>query len=234
MKITVEQNGPYVVSGNVPLVRKRQIVTEFGEPVAWEKEGDVQAGESYELCRCGHSAGKPFCDSSHNGIEWDGAESTVTNTTAERRETHPGGKQIVVRRDYSVCAEAGFCGTRLTNIKRMLAAGDPHDTALRSQIIAMVERCPSGSYTYALEGADVDIEPDLPKQIAVVTEITSSGPIEGPLWVTGNIAIERADGQPMETRNRVTLCRCGLSSNKPLCDGAHRAAQERAAAGKTG
>jgi CDGSH-type Zn-finger protein len=44
----------------------------------------------------------------------------------------------------------------------------------------------------------------------------------GPLWVTGNIPILRADGQPLEIRNRVTLCRCGCSGAKPLCDGAHR------------
>jgi CDGSH-type Zn-finger protein len=223
MKITIQENGPYVVEGHVPLVRKVQVVTEFGEPIAWEKEGDIQATESYELCRCGHSADKPFCDSSHNNIEWDGTETAEANTTAERRELDPGGKQIVVHRDYSLCASAGFCGTRLTNIKRMLAQAAPDDTAVRSQIIAMIERCPSGSYTYTLEGADGDNEPDLPAQIAVTTEITSSGPIEGPLWVSGGIPIERADGQPMETRNRLTLCRCGLSGNKPLCDGSHRA-----------
>lgn len=89
--------------------------------------------------------------------------------------------------------------------------------------MAMVERCPSGSYTYSIDEPGGDIEPDLPQQVAVTTEITSDGPIAGPLWVTGRIAIERADGQPLEPRNRVTLCRCGLSKNKPLCDGTHRA-----------
>jgi hypothetical protein len=88
--------------------------------------------------------------------------------------------------------------------------------------MAMIERCPSGSYAYALEEGEDDIEPDLPQQIAITTEITSDGPIAGPLWVTGNIPIERADGQPFETRNRVTLCSCGLSNSKPLCDGMHR------------
>jgi CDGSH-type Zn-finger protein len=29
------------------------------------------------------------------------------------------------------------------------------------------------------------------------------------------------DGIIYETRNRVTLCRCGESQNKPLCDGIH-------------
>ena len=72
-----------------------------------------------------------------------------------------------------------------------------------------------------------DIEPDLPKQIAVTTEITSAGPIAGPLWVTGGIPVVRSDGQPFETRNRVTLCNCGQSNIKPLCDGTHRAAAQR-------
>jgi CDGSH-type Zn-finger protein len=59
-------------------------------------------------------------------------------------------------------------------------------------------------------------------QIAVTTEMTSDGPIAGPLWVTGSIPIERSDGKPFEIRNRVTLCSCGRSNNKPLCDGEHR------------
>ena len=32
--------------------------------------------------------------------------------------------------------------------------------------------------------------PDLPGQVAGITEITSHGPIAGPLWVTGAIPIE--------------------------------------------
>ena len=44
---------------------------------------------------------------------------------------------------------------------------------------------------------------------------------EGPLWVRGGIPIESADGTLYEIRNRVTLCRCDKSDNKPLCDGSH-------------
>ena len=100
---------------------------------------------------------------------------------------------------------------------------DTADTQVRAQVMAMIEHCPSGGTTYSIEESGADIEPDLPRQVAVTTEITSDGPIAGPLWVTGRIPIERADRQPLETRNRVTLCRCGLSRNKPLCDGRHRA-----------
>jgi CDGSH-type Zn-finger protein len=44
---------------------------------------------------------------------------------------------------------------------------------------------------------------------------------DGPLFVSGGIEIERTSGELLETRNRVTLCRCGQSGNKPLCDGTH-------------
>jgi len=219
-KIVVEKNGPYVVHGNVPLVCKTQVVSEYGEPIAWKKSETLETGETYKLCRCGQSSNKPFCDKTHVQNGFDGTESADTNSTMERQEIYPGGTRIVVKRDYSLCMEAGFCGNRVTNIQKMVK--DTADTRVRSQVIAMIERCPSGSYTYSIEEGEADIEPDLPQQIAVATEITSDGPIAGPLWVTGDIPVERSDGQPFETRNRVTLCCCGLSKTKPLCDGSHR------------
>lgn len=219
-RIVVEKDGPYVVHGRVPLVRKTEIVSEYGEPLTWRKDETLETGATFRLCRCGHSRTKPFCDDTHLAINFDGTETAATNTTAERRVTHKGGTNIVVRRDYAVCAEAGFCGNRLTTIQKMTPLSD--DTQIRAQIIAMAERCPSGSYTYAMAAGEADVEPDLPRQVAVTTEITSDGPIAGPLWVTGAIPIERSDGQPCEVRNRVTLCRCGRSNNKPWCDGSHR------------
>jgi CDGSH-type Zn-finger protein len=46
--------------------------------------------------------------------------------------------------------------------------------------------------------------------------------LAGALWVTGGVPVRRADGRPLETRDRMTLCRCGHSAGKPLCDGTHR------------
>jgi len=219
-KIVAQKNGPYVVHGDVPLVRKVQVVSEHGEPLTWKKGEPIETSGSYTLCSCGHSSEKPFCDGVHARIDFDGTESADTSVTAERQVTYPGGTKIVVKRDYSLCTDSGFCGNRITDIQKMVP--DTDDTQVRAQVMAMIERCPSGSFTYSIEEGEADIEPDLPQQVAVTTEITSDGPIAGPLWVTGNIPIERADGQPLETRNRVTLCRCGLSRNKPLCDGTHR------------
>jgi CDGSH-type Zn-finger protein len=39
--------------------------------------------------------------------------------------------------------------------------------------------------------------------------------------VRGGIEVHSADGRVYELRNRVALCRCGASGNKPFCDGSH-------------
>jgi CDGSH-type Zn-finger protein len=219
-KITVTKNGPYRVDGNIPLVQKTQIVSEYGEPLTWKKDKTFETCEPNYLCRCGHSNNKPYCDGTHYMVNFDGTETADPAKTADRQVVFTSGTNIIVKRDFSICTGSGFCGNQFTSVEEMVPNTD--DTPTRSNVIAMIERCPSGSYTYAIEENEGDIEPDLPEQIAVTVDITSDGPIEGPLWVTGNIPIERADGQPLETRNRVTLCCCGRSTNKPLCDGSHR------------
>ncbi len=192
-KIVITEDGPYLVQGNIPLVRKIQVVSEYGEPLTWRKGEVFETPEEYELCRCGQSGFRPFCDVTHCIIEYDGTETADTGPTAGRQQIFEGGTGIVVRRDYTLCSESGFCANRRTSIEEMV----PHtrEPETRAQVMAMIERCPSGSFVYGILEGEPDVEPDLPQQIAVTTEITSDGPIAGPLWVTGNIPIERADGR---------------------------------------
>lgn len=219
-KIKVMKDGPYLVEGNVPLVKKTQVVSEYGEPLTWKKTEDLGADESYCLCRCGKSALKPYCNGEHKSIGFDGTETASTDPTSKRQFHFAEGTHIDVRKDASLCMSAGFCGTKDKSLGELVS--ETADTNTRSQVMAMVERCPAGSLVYSIERGEEDIEPDLPKQIAATTEIATEGAIEGPFWVTGGIPVERADGKLLETRNRVTLCNCGASSNKPLCDGSHR------------
>ncbi|HSB65887.1 MAG TPA: CDGSH iron-sulfur domain-containing protein [Anaerolineales bacterium] len=213
--------GPYIVIGGIPLVSKIQVVSEYGEPLTWNKEGEIPTpGEGYFLCRCGQSAEMPFCDGTHAKIQFEGTETAPVNSTRERRETYPGCRKILIHMDANLCTAAGFCANRTTSIAEMAMHTD--DTQVRALAIAMIEHCPSGALTYALNDGGDDVEVDLPEQIAVTNEIVSEGIIRGPLWVTGGIRIIRSDGQPYESRNRVTLCNCGRSQNKPLCDGSHR------------
>lgn len=48
---------------------------------------------------------------------------------------------------------------------------------------------------------------------------------DGPLIVRGDVELRDANGDPIERRRRtVALCRCGLSTIKPFCDGTHKPA----------
>jgi CDGSH-type Zn-finger protein len=220
-RIVIIKDGPYFVYGDVPLVSKTQVVSEHGEPLTWQKTGSIAtAPGEYHLCRCGESQHKPFCDGSHRATGFDGTETADEGPSADRAMALPRGTRIVVKKDPTLCMNSGFCGMKVAGLGGFVAATD--DTKVRSLVMAMVERCPSGALTYRLTAEGEDIEPDLPQQIALTTEITSEGPIEGPLWVSGGIPVQRADGHVLETRNRLTLCNCGKSCNKPLCDGTHR------------
>jgi CDGSH-type Zn-finger protein len=59
--ITPRPNGPYLIKGPVRLV---------------DAEGkEFIIPDTFALCRCGHSANKPFCDGAHNKA---GFQSSVT------------------------------------------------------------------------------------------------------------------------------------------------------------
>jgi CDGSH-type Zn-finger protein len=206
--VTVTANGPLLVSGAVPLLRRRAVRSEHGEPLTWDTTERFRAREGYALCRCGQSGRKPYCDGSHNhGFV---AEDSAGDGYDER-STVLGGTGITVRDDRSICVHAGFCGNRVTNVWKQVRNTD--DSTVRAEVIAMVERCPSGALTYRFD--DHDVEPLFPLAISVIDD--------GPLWVTGEIPVTiEGSGAALETRNRVTLCRCGASGNKPLCDGSHQ------------
>ena len=125
-----------------------------------------------------------------------------------------------VKVDNSYCMHAKFCFNQKSGIRKLMAAGADDDAKIH--VSAMTERCPSGTFVYELEidGEYQEIEADLPKQVSVI-EADKPQESAGPLWVNGMIPVLRSDGKPLEVRNRMTLCRCGESKNKPFCDGSH-------------
>lgn len=45
----------------------------------------------------------------------------------------------------------------------------------------------------------------------------------GPLLVRGEVELVDGEGMPIPQRRRtIALCRCGMSSLKPFCDGTHK------------
>ncbi len=201
-------DGPLRVSGGLPLYRRRISESEHGEPLAWETAARIPVSAAYALCRCGASTKKPFCDGTHANVGFDGAH-TAGDTYDDRASTL-GGTGITVRDDRSICVHAGFCGNRITNVWKQVA--DTDDSLVRLAVINEIEKCPSGALTYSIDSDE--IEQLLPEAVSIIDD--------GPIWVTGGVAISSSDGRRLETRNRVTLCRCGASANKPLCDGSHK------------
>lgn len=43
-----------------------------------------------------------------------------------------------------------------------------------------------------------------------------------PLIIKGEAELIDGEGKTIETSSELHLCRCGLSKNKPYCDGSHR------------
>jgi CDGSH-type Zn-finger protein/uncharacterized Fe-S cluster protein YjdI len=125
-RVTVSYNGPYFVTGDLAI----------------DKIGDDMPGVAFRaaLCRCGASANKPFCDNSHEKIEF---------------------------KDY---AAVGQSGTQINDM-----GGELKITSLEN----------------------------------------------GPLLLNGNLTINSGSGRKAWQGDKIALCRCGASKNKPFCDGAH-------------
>lgn len=65
VKITVKQNGPYLVEGDdVQLVD-------------WNGNEYQVTRRPFALCRCGGSTTKPFCDGTHSRVGFQAAEAAV-------------------------------------------------------------------------------------------------------------------------------------------------------------
>lgn len=204
-RIEINENGPYKVTG-AALLRMRKALNDAGEPVDWERRDPIDADAEYWLCRCGGSGNKPFCDGTHNSNGFDGTETADRGPTADRRKAF-GGETIVLTDDESLCEHASFCVAGEGSAWRAARKGD------RERVLHDVACCPSGRLEAHEPGGSEAIEPELPTEVAVVDH--------GPLWARGGIPVVAADGHAYEVRNRVTLCRCGASKNKPFCDGSH-------------
>ena len=89
------------------------------------------------------------------------------------------------------------------------------DQGTRDEIAAAVAKCPTGS----LQFYDGDSAPEAPVE-AEGDALIQPRP-DGPLILHGDFKIINADGSELQAGERVVLCRCGKSANKPFCDGSH-------------
>lgn len=214
MSIKVTKDGPYIAEGNIPLRVETIVPDEEGESLGWESGRELQRRETCGLCRCGKSDTKPYCDGSHALLGFDGTETASFEPYAEACEILEGPR-VDVRDQKELCADARFCHRAGAVWHRV----DDDDEEAADVVVSESKLCPSGRYTAIDKATGLPHEPELEPGIGLVQD-TQMG-VSGPIWVHGGIRIESADGRDYEVRNRVTLCRCGKSGNKPFCDGSH-------------
>lgn len=89
------------------------------------------------------------------------------------------------------------------------------DKSTSDEIIATVKKCPSGALTYFKNGVKEDDSSKSDTMENIKVKVIANGP----LLVDGPISID-CNGKT-EVKEKVFFCRCGSSSNKPYCDGAH-------------
>jgi CDGSH-type Zn-finger protein len=181
----------------------------------WRTIREFPVQERYALCRCGHSKNKPFCDGSHVTASFDGTE-TAGSEPYLRHPDITRGPELELADYGNLCVHARFCMRAGTIWNLVERSGDP---AAKQTAIEEACNCPSGRLVLKDRGTGTTVEPDLEPSIVVI-EYPPRGE-HGPLWVRGGIPIVSADGKPYRVRNRLTLCRCGKSRNKPFCDGSH-------------
>lgn len=198
-RITPTENGPYLVEGASQITRLRN-----GDQVAMSTK--------VALCRCGGSQNKPFCDGTHLKRGFSGAKNP--SRVPDRKEGYASSDgRLTIHDNRGLCAHAGRCTDGLAQVFRLGTEPwiDP-DGATAEQIAAVIDQCPSGALSYTIDGVE-RLDRGGPPSLSFAPG--------GPYVITGGadlVGVEMLEGA---TPDHCTLCRCGASTNKPFCSGAH-------------
>ena len=213
-RIKISKDGPYIVTGRVPLSVQLVVSDDDGIPVEWNTGHTYPLQETYALCRCGHSKNLPFCDGTHKKIDFDGTE-TADNAPYLTKANNIDGPTLKLTDCEELCVGAGFCD-RDAGIWSLVKNSD--NPSAKNIAIEEGLNCPSGRLVIWDEQGR-PMEPEYEPSIGLMRD-PAIGTV-GPIIARGGISIESVDGNVYELRNRVTLCWCGLSKNKPFCDASH-------------
>jgi CDGSH-type Zn-finger protein/ferredoxin len=173
-------------------------------------EKSVETPRVYSLCRCGESNAKPLCDGTHAQIEFSGEREDSDKPALEYYE----GKEITIVYDRYLCMGDGHCGELEAVFGTHDAPKYEPDAGSPEEIIATIKKCPSGALTYILNGKH---EKTYFTEARIVVEK------DGPLHCQGEIELkdDQVSDALLPDADHYTLCRCGGSKKKPLCDGSH-------------
>lgn len=117
-----------------------------------------------------------------------------------------------------MCIHAAEC------VKRLPKVYNPNakpwitiENATSEELISQIDVCPSGALTYKSNNIEKQIAMEATTKIDVLEN--------GPLLVHGTMEVTNCNGEKVVKEKTTAFCRCGVSQNKPYCDGAHKKAE---------
>lgn len=203
-KITPAQNGPLIV--------------EHPPSLSGATEIDLTGKPKVALCRCGASANKPFCDGAHAKIGFDSTpDHSRLRNTAHDYSAEVGGVAITISYTPVLCTHAAECQSRAGAVfdPKKKPWIQPGNGTLEA-ILDVIAACPSGALRVSVG--------DQPAQHMTTGQVGIAVQKDGPYHVT-NVALAAEFNGAGASRTKYSLCRCGLSKNKPFCDGSHHDAK---------
>lgn len=124
-------------------------------------------------------------------------------------------KEIEVTWDLKKCIHAKACIHGSPNVFNpnnkpwVDLDGEPDS----EKLVDTIHNCPTGALQYHFKNKS---EQELPPSQNILT-IDENGPV----FAKGNLVVQDVDGNELMRETRLAFCRCGASSNKPLCDNSH-------------
>jgi CDGSH-type Zn-finger protein/ferredoxin len=179
---------------------------------------DITTPPKFGLCRCGGSAKKPFCDGSHAKTGFD---STPDHSQLRNSPLYytgeVGGVEVTISYTPVLCTHAAQCQKRAARVfdPKQKPWIQPENGTLES-ILDVIAACPSGALRVSVG--------DQPAQHLTTGDMGIKVEKDGPFHVT-NVTLDAEFNGAGASRAKYSLCRCGLSKNKPFCDGSHYAAK---------
>lgn len=205
-KISLREDGPLIV--------------ENGPDLKTGQGGDIDAKPMMALCRCGASSNKPFCDGSHGGAGFASApDHTKLRNAAVEYQGEAEGVPVTISYTPALCTHAAQCQARAKAVfnPKQKPWIQPSEGKL-AEILDVIAACPSGALRVSVG--------DVPEQHMTTGDVSIQIEKNGPYHVT-NICLEAEFNGVGASRAKYSLCRCGLSKNKPFCDGSHYDAKWR-------
>lgn len=214
--ITVTEKGPYLVYGRPPMAEQFIMPNDRNESWYFQegKHFSTEA-EPTAICRCGQSKRKPYCDGAHKTATWDPKLTSPQEALLDGAETIEGGT-LTLTDNEKYCVFARFCHP-YGDVWNLTEESD--DPGARKLAVREASMCPSGRLMAWDKKSGKPYEFRFEPSLGLIEDPIIGA--SGGLWIRGGIPMRRESGEAYEVRNRVVVCRCGQSANKPYCDGTH-------------